>query len=204
MAIIEAATSGISGGATKACHVRDWSLADDTAARAVLALNSRTNHRLPVLGYAGFTWHGFVKNDGQTVCDNVESAIGGHLHAAVKNGANIIQGLTLRTSGSRSSSSTSKRPAPPDALKHCAIRGKHLPIKQSVHDVWDVVEDPAIRAAWQEVVKSHNALLNPEGTPWKSRRPAVVVETEASLEEQGATALPPAPKTLEELKVPPA
>ena len=204
MAIVEAAMRGITGGATKACHVRDYTLADDSAARAVLALNSQSNHHLPVLGYAGFTWHGFVKNDGKTVHENVEAAILAHLRSAVKNGSNIIPGL-VRTSGSRSSAnSASKRPAPPDSLKHCAIRGRNLPIKQSVHDVWDVVEDPTIRAAWKEVVASHNTLLNPEGTPWKSRRPAVAVETQESKAEQEAMALPPASMTVEELKVPPS
>lgn len=195
---------GISGGATKACHVRDLTLADDSAASAVLALNTQSDHHLPVFGYAGFTWHGFVKNNGQTVQDNVESAITARLRSAVKNGSNIIPGL-VQTSGSRpKANSTPKRPSPPDALKHCAIRGKTLPLKQALHDVWDVVEDPTVRAAWKEVVASHNALLNPEGTPWKSRRPAVTVETEESKAEQEAVALPPASTTLEELKVPPS
>jgi hypothetical protein len=67
-----------------------------------------------------------------------------------------------------------------------------------------VVEDPEIRAAWKELVKTHNERLNPDGTPWKSRRPACTIESEDSLADQKAIALPPASKKLEDLKVPPA
>jgi hypothetical protein len=202
-AIFEAAVLTVPGVATRACHVRDWALADDAPARAVLALNSMTGNGV-VFGYAGFTWNGYIRNDGQAVHANVEAAVLSHLHVAVKAGVNIIPGFTFRASASSSGSTAPKRPVAPDNLKHCAIRGKHFPIKQSVHDVWDAVEDPQIKAAWKELVKTHNATLNPDGTPWKSRRPASCVETDESLEEQNATRVPPASKTLDDLKVPPA
>jgi hypothetical protein len=87
-AMFESAVLTIPGVSACACQVRDWALADDAPARAVLALNSVGKG--VVFGYAGFTWNGYIKNDGQTVHANVEAAIASHLHAAAKSGVQVI------------------------------------------------------------------------------------------------------------------
>jgi hypothetical protein len=173
------------------CHIQDWALADDSPARAVMDLVLADKRR--VVSYAGLTWPGYIKNDGEIVHANVEAAIVSHLHAAVKSGALIIPGVKRRKS---------TLPAGMPDLKLCMIRGKCLPIKQSVHDVWDKVEDLQIRAAWKKLVENHNQTWSPNSTPWKtSKRPAVAVENAESLAEQTATILPTATQTLDDLKV---
>lgn len=59
---------------------------------------------------------------------------------------------------------------PPGSFKHCQPRGKHLCVKQEVHDVWDAVADAEILQKWKELLKKHNSACNPAGVPFKSRR----------------------------------
>lgn len=168
-------------------------MADDSCARAVLAINTKSDVRKPILGYVGFTWHDFVNPDcGKVVQANVESSLGNHLLASVKSGAYQIPGVTI-ASRPAAAPVPVRKVSPPDVFKHTAIRGKTLPVKQAVLDQWNSVGDPQITAMFAEVIKNHNKVFNPEGTPWKCTRPSMVIESDTSLQEQEATTI--APKT---------
>ena len=168
-ALLKQAVAGLP---STAVHVRDWTTADPHLATGVANLNAQQDSKLPAFGYTGVTWQNFIRpGAGQNVKANCEDAIHDFLEAAVKLGSYRLPGFSAsKPTDQRDSAAVA--PAPPSNLKHTVPTGEHLLIKQSLHDIWDGIQDAEVRLSWASLVKTHNDKFNPSGVPHKARRPA--------------------------------
>ena len=150
------------------CMVHEYLMYDPELGKAVINLRARGSKKQPVYGYAGVQVRDYLAaNSGKNIADNVKTALVNHLSFAVDCGTYKLPGYNRPVI---SSSGVLEAAAPEPTLVHTVVRGKDLPLKQTVHDKWDKMISAKER--WDVLVKTHNAKYNKGGVPWKASRPA--------------------------------
>jgi hypothetical protein len=148
-------------------HVRDLTMFDPEMARAVINLRSRASDSVPDMAYAGVTHKDFLATGhGVHIERHCQAATRNHLEYMLDHKLYCIPGATMPEVPSARAGAPGAPAAPP--LKHTAIQGRDLPLRQELYDVWGAL--PAFKERWEALVMAHNASYNRGGVPHRSNR----------------------------------
>ena len=204
MEIMTALFEGVTTTPGSICHVREWTLYDDSLAKAALKLNASRHKGLPLFGWCGLTHNNFVRaGAGNAIKLNVTSSLCDEATTMVKNKTYTIPGFSPPVAV-RTSLASMALPHPPFEL--CCPKDNNLQVRQTVVDCL-VEKARLLEGDSMEKLKlwlsEHNEKVNRSGKNWTSggsKRPADV-ETQ-DLPEARAVVIHPRegqPTTLGEL-----
>ena len=162
-------SNGLASPNLSAC-ICDQTLCDPELAKAVVNLQA-VGGNFPKFSYLGLTHcHRYHSGSGDNIVSNAWFALVSHTISMVEAGTLTLPGCIPLVTGVHGV--TGVVPAVPSGFDVCVPCGRHLPIKQAVHDWWNHSVDHKVR--FEALVKTHNVVkgFNPGGVPFKRTRAA--------------------------------
>jgi hypothetical protein len=136
---------------------------------------NRMPRKVPRLSYSATVWENFMKNKGGlTLAQNLNQQNLVNLKAMIQAGSYVVQGLPGPETAPTTNGPSKSPPTMPSNFDLCRPLEKTLPILQTKLDEWKAVLT-LVQPALEEVIRDHNATINPDGVPFKpNTRPATV------------------------------